>query len=144
ARENRQRIGALAAERLPEGRGVACPNVARGRRPARCRSRARGGVRQVRAPRARCGHARCSDGRHMLTTPLSMMRRRVGGLVRATVLSLLVLAPPYVAAEIAPLYLRWDHHLVIAAPTSIEPRDDVSVSVGAGQQAVLGEFRSDP
>jgi len=80
----------------------------------------------------------------MLTTPLSMMRRRVGGLVRATVLSLLVLAPPYVAAEIAPLYLRWDHHLVIAAPTSIEPRDDVSVSVGAGQQAVLGEFRSDP
>src|SRR4029077_10212380 len=108
ARENRQRIGALAAERLPEGRGVACPNVARGRRPARCRSRARGGVRQVRAPRARCGHARCSDGRHMLTLPLSMMRRRVGGLVRATVLSLLVLAPPYVAAEIAPLYLRWD------------------------------------
>jgi hypothetical protein len=80
----------------------------------------------------------------MLALPLSTMRRRVGGLGRATVLSLFVLAPPHVAAEIAPLYLRWDHHLVIAAPTSTEPRDDVSASVGAGQQAVLAEFRSDP
>jgi hypothetical protein len=79
----------------------------------------------------------------MLTLPLSMMRRRVGGLVRATVLSLLVLAPPYVAAEIAPLYLRWDHHLVIAAPTSIEPRGDHRIG-RSGPASRAGEFRSDP
>src|SRR5262249_32066747 len=46
--------------------------------------------------------------------------------------------------EIAPLYMRADHALTIAAPTGTEPRDDVSASVGAGQQAVLGEFRSEP
>jgi hypothetical protein len=80
----------------------------------------------------------------MLAPPYATMRRRVGGLVRATTLSLLALSPRLVAAEVPPLYLRGDHQLVIAAPISTTPRDDVSASVGAGQQAVLGEFRSDP
>jgi len=80
----------------------------------------------------------------MLALPHPPMRRRVGGLVRATVLSLLALAPPNVAAELPPLYLRADLRLAIAAPLATDPRDDVSATVGAGQRAVLGEFRSDP
>jgi hypothetical protein len=79
----------------------------------------------------------------MLALPHATMRRRVGGVLRAALLSLLALTPRLVAAELAPLYLRFDHQLAIAAPTATEPRDDVSASVGAGQQAVLGEFRSD-
>ena len=80
----------------------------------------------------------------MLALPHPPMRRRVGGLVRATTLSLLALLPRLVAAEAPPLYLRGDHQLLVAGPTNTTPRDDVSAPVGAGQQAVLGEFRSDP
>src|SRR5262249_47180634 len=82
----------------------------------------------------------------MLAPPHATMRRRVGGLVRATTLSLLALSPRLVAAEVTPLYLRGDHQLVLPAPTTTTrppPRDGVAASVGAGQQAVLGEFRTD-
>jgi hypothetical protein len=51
---------------------------------------------------------------------------------------------PDSARAFGPLYLREGRTLSIAAPVALEPRDDVSASIGAGKRAVLAEFRSSP